>query len=104
MPDPTLSEAPTQARTGSPYVMLALATIGFAVNFWAWALISPLGPLFRDRGNLWTLTESDVALMVAVPVLVGSLGRILVGGLTDRYGGRVMFPLVSAATIVPVLF
>ena len=39
-----------------------------------------------------------------MPVLVGSLGRILVGALTDRYGGRVMFPLVSAVTIVPVLF
>ena len=45
-----------------------------------------------------------MALLVAVPVLVGSLGRIVVGALTDRYGGRVMFPLVSAATIVPVLF
>ena len=90
------------ART--PYLMLALATLGFAVNFWAWALISPLGPMFRDQGTLGDLTESDVALLVAVPVLVGSLGRILVGALTDRYGGRVMFPLVSAATIVPVLF
>jgi NNP family nitrate/nitrite transporter-like MFS transporter len=84
--------------------MLALATLGFAVNFWAWALISPLGPLFRDRGTLGTLSESDVALMVAVPVLVGSLGRILVGALTDRYGGRIMFPLVSATTAVPIVF
>ena len=84
--------------------MLAMATVGFAVNFWAWALISPLGPLFRDTGALGTLTESDVALLVAVPVVVGSLGRILVGGLTDRYGGRVMFPLVTGVTILPILF
>ena len=49
-------------------LMLAMATIGFAVNFWAWALISPLGPLFREHGTLGTLSESDVALMVAVPV------------------------------------
>jgi NNP family nitrate/nitrite transporter-like MFS transporter len=90
--------------TSRAWLMLALATLGFAVNFWAWALISPLGPMFRDSGSLGALTESDVALMVAVPVLVGSLGRIVVGALTDRYGGRVMFPLVSAATIVPVLF
>jgi NNP family nitrate/nitrite transporter-like MFS transporter len=83
--------------------MLALATIGFAVNFWAWALLSPLGPLFREKGTLGTLSESDVALLVAVPVIVGSLGRIMVGALTDRYGGRVMFPLVSASTIVPVV-
>jgi NNP family nitrate/nitrite transporter-like MFS transporter len=88
----------------TPWVMLALATTGFAVNFWAWALISPLGPMFRDSGTLGTLSESDVALLVAVPVLVGSLGRIVVGALTDRFGGRVMFPLITAATIVPVLF
>lgn len=84
--------------------MLGVATLGFAVNFWAWALISPLGPMFRDQGTLGDLTESDVALLVAVPVLVGSLGRILVGALTDRFGGRVMFPVISAVTIVPILF
>jgi NNP family nitrate/nitrite transporter-like MFS transporter len=84
--------------------MLAVATVGFAVNFWAWALLSPLGPLFRTQGTLGRLSESDVALLVAVPVLVGSLGRIPVGALTDRLGGRVMFPLVTAATIVPILF
>jgi NNP family nitrate/nitrite transporter-like MFS transporter len=91
-------------RGRSPGLMLALATVGFALNFWAWALISPLGPLFRDTGTLGTLTESDVALLVAVPVIVGSLGRIVVGALTDRFGGRVMFPIVSGVTIVPVLF
>jgi NNP family nitrate/nitrite transporter-like MFS transporter len=94
----------TNRDAGSPGLMLVMATVGFAVNFWAWALLSPLGPLFREKGTLGALSESDVALLVAVPVVVGSLGRIVVGALTDRYGGRVMFPLVSAATIVPVLF
>jgi NNP family nitrate/nitrite transporter-like MFS transporter len=89
---------------GSPWLMLVMATLGFAVNFWAWALLSPLGPLFRETGTLGVLTESEVALLVAVPVVVGSLGRIVVGALTDRYGGRVMFPLVSAATIIPIVF
>jgi NNP family nitrate/nitrite transporter-like MFS transporter len=84
--------------------MLAMATIGFALNFWAWALLSPLGPLFRDNGTLGSLTEFDVSLLVAVPVLVGSLGRIPVGALTDRYGGRLMFPIVSGLTIIPILF
>ena len=104
----TRTHAPGASVTGSqgrtPLLMLAMATIGFAINFWAWALLSPLGPLFREEGTLGELTESDVALLVAVPVIVGSLGRIIVGALTDKYGGRVMFPLVSAATIVPVLF
>ena len=99
-----VTPAPGRRGTRSPALMLALATIGFALNFWAWALLSPLGPMFRDSGALGTLSESDVALLVAVPVLVGSLGRILVGALTDRYGGRVMFPLISVVTILPILF
>jgi NNP family nitrate/nitrite transporter-like MFS transporter len=81
--------------------MLVLATVGFAVNFWAWALLSPLGPKFKDILHLSPFAQ---ALVVAVPVIVGSLGRIPVGALTDRLGGRVMFPLVSLATIVPVLY
>ena len=89
------------ARPADPYLMLTLATIGFAVNFWAWALLSPLGARFRSE---LTLSSFQQALLVAVPVIVGSLGRIPVGVLTDRYGGRVMFPAVSLVTIVPVLF
>lgn len=81
--------------------MLGLATLGFGLNFWAWALLSPLGAHFKDALALSGFTQ---ALLVAVPVVVGSLGRIPVGALTDRYGGRVMFPAVSLATIVPVLF
>src|SRR5690606_34441451 len=94
----------TTGRAGNPWVMVAVATLGFAVNFWAWALISPLGPLWRSDGSLGDLSEADVSLMVAVPVIVGSLGRILVGAMTDKYGGRLMFPVVSALTVVPVLF
>jgi MFS transporter, NNP family, nitrate/nitrite transporter len=100
----TRPDSPATPSEGRRVVMLVMATLGFAVNFWAWALISPLGPMFRANGDLGTLSESDVALMVAVPVLVGSLGRIPVGALTDRFGGRVMFPLITAITIVPVLF
>jgi NNP family nitrate/nitrite transporter-like MFS transporter len=82
-------------------MMLAVAAVGFAVNFWAWALLSPLGPKFKEVLHLSPFAQ---ALVVAVPVIVGSLGRIPVGALTDRLGGRVMFPLVSLATIVPVLY
>ena len=79
---------------------LALATIGFIINFWAWALLGPLGPGIKERLGLSFFAQS---VLVAVPVVVGSLGRIPVGALTDRLGARVMFPLVSIATAVPVL-
>ena len=46
------ASVPPAAVSGTAWLMLAMATLGFAVNFWAWALISPLGPLFRDTGTL----------------------------------------------------
>jgi MFS transporter, NNP family, nitrate/nitrite transporter len=96
-----VADRPNPASGARPWGMLALATVGFAVNFWAWALLSPLGPRFKEVLHLSPFAQ---ALVVAVPVVVGALGRIPVGSLTDRFGGRVMFPLVSLATIVPVLY
>jgi MFS transporter, NNP family, nitrate/nitrite transporter len=97
----TQASAARALPAGQANLMLAMATIGFAVNFWAWALLSPLGPALKDSLHLSALSQ---ALIVAVPVIVGSLGRIPVGALTDRFGGRLMFPVVSLVTIIPVLF
>lgn len=79
---------------------LAVATVGFMLNFWAWALLGPLAPGVKEQLGLSFAAQS---FLVAVPVIVGSLGRVPVGALTDRLGARAMFPLVSLATIVPVL-
>ena len=68
---------------GTSTRMLALATVGFLVNFWAWALISPLGSAYREELGLSAIQQ---ALLVAVPVIVGSIGRIPAGALTDRLG------------------
>lgn len=94
-------EAGEQPADRRPYIMLGMAAVGFALTFWAWALLSPLGAHFKQSLGL---TSFEQALLVAVPVIVGALGRIPVGALTDRYGGRLMFPVISFATIIPVLF
>jgi NNP family nitrate/nitrite transporter-like MFS transporter len=98
---PQAARAQTGAVPRQAWIMLAVATVGFAINFWAWALISPLGAFYTEALGLSAMQKS---LLVAVPVIVGSLGRIPVGALTDRLGARTMFPIVSALTIVPVLF
>lgn len=87
-------------KPSAAYCNLLVATIGFALTFWAWNLVAPLAGEYRDSLGLSSFQQS---LLVAVPVLVGSLGRIPAGALTDKYGARLMFPLVSALTIVPVL-
>ena len=97
---PTTSRQRTAPAAGRG-MALALATIGFAVNFWAWSLLSPLAPRYQE---LLGLSPLAVSVMVAVPVIVGSLGRIPLGALTDRYGGRIVFAALSFAVIAPVLF
>ncbi len=95
---PTESVEPTELRGQG--ANLALATWVFAINFWAWNLIGPLSATYTKA---MSLTSTQTALLVATPILVGSVGRIPVGALTDRYGGRKMFTAISLITIVPVL-
>ena len=77
--------APAAGSGGSPWLQLVMATLGFALNFWAWALLSPLGPLWRDEGTLGNITEADVSLLVAIPVgAVGGFAAGLAGGLVYR--------------------
>jgi len=102
MPGSPSSAATTSHQDTVPpgaWRALLLVTLGFGVNFWAWALLSPLGPVYAEQG-----LAQDASLIVALPVLVGSLGRILMGGLSDRFGGHLMFPLVSLLTVIPVLY
>jgi NNP family nitrate/nitrite transporter-like MFS transporter len=48
-----------------------------------------------------SLSNTEASMLVATPILVGALGRIVIGSLTDRFGGRTMFIVVSVASIGP---
>ncbi|MBB5080931.1 MFS transporter [Nonomuraea endophytica] len=80
---------------------LVLATAAFAITFWAWNLI---GPLSGSYSKALHLSPTETSMLVAIPVLVGSLGRIPVGMLADKFGGRLMFAIICFVSIVPVLF
>lgn len=74
-----------QPRTVRPATrQLALSTVAFAISFALWGLISALAPHFK---TLYHLTPTEKALMIAVPVILGSLFRVPMGALTDRFGG-----------------
>ena len=77
-----------------------MATWVSAINFWAWNMIGSLSTTYAADIEL---SSAQTSLLVATPILVGSLGRIVSGALTDRFGGRVMFIAVSLASIAPVL-
>jgi NNP family nitrate/nitrite transporter-like MFS transporter len=81
---------------------LALATLAFALCFTAWSLIAPFAKTFKhDLG----LDYTEALLLTAIPVVLGSLLRVPLGIVTDRYGGRLVFTLLLAFAALPaVLF
>ncbi len=81
-------------------LQLLLATGAFAVCFAIFGSVSAMMPILKTRLNL---SPVQVSVALALPVLLGSLGRIPLGMLTDRYGGRKVFSIVMAGSIIPVL-
>lgn len=83
----------------APIFALTAATLLLVINFWAWSLLSPLATQYAKQFNL---SQLSVAILLALPVIVGSLGRIPAGILTDRYGGRLVFGLACIVLAIPV--
>lgn len=79
---------------------LALATVAFTVCFYAWSLIGPLSPDLQEELGL---SDVQTSAIVAVPVLLGSLMRIPLGWLTDRFGGRRVFSALLSYTLLPLI-
>ncbi|HSL37514.1 MAG TPA: MFS transporter, partial [Arthrobacter sp.] len=94
------SEPLPSAATAGRTLNLVLATSASVVGFWAWNSVATLGAFYTQT---LPLTPASTGVLVARPVFVGSLGRIVVGTLTDRYGGRAMFTFVLLASILPIL-
>lgn len=80
--------------------VLAVATVAFALCFSVWGLVPPLAPFFRER---YDLTTTQVGILVATPVLLGAILRIPAGLLTDRLGGRVVFPALLLLLVPSVV-
>ncbi len=79
---------------------LVLATLAFAVSFAIWGLLAGLMPSLKKELHL---TASQASLLVAVPVILGSLGRIPAGLLADRYGGKSVMSALLFLMIVPTV-
>jgi NNP family nitrate/nitrite transporter-like MFS transporter len=98
----SVSESRGNGLFRTPQWNLALSTLAFTVCFAAWSLISPFAKSFKAEFNL---SYTEALLLTAVPVVLGSLLRIPMGSLTDRYGGRLMFSALLAVSAIPaVLF
>jgi NNP family nitrate/nitrite transporter-like MFS transporter len=74
---------------------LGLSTAAFTVCFAVWTIFSIIGIQIREQ---LSLTETQFGLLVGMPILTGSLVRIVLGVLTDRLGGRTVYTLTMLAS------
>ncbi|MGB8714656.1 MAG: MFS transporter [Onishia taeanensis] len=78
---------------------LGLSTLAFTLCFAVWTIFSILGLQLKDD---FLLSDTQLGLLMATPVLTGSISRLFLGLLTDRFGGRWVFGLLMLATAVCV--
>ena len=82
---------------GDQLKALGLSTFAFTVCFAVWTIFSIIGvKIKQDLG----LSETEFGILVATPVLTGSISRIFLGVWTEQFGGRLVFTLQMLATAV----
>ena len=81
--------------------VLAMNTIAFTACFAVWVMFSIIGIPIKE---LLELNETQFGLLIATPILTGSLMRLPVGIMTDKFGGRIVYFILLLVTIVPLWF
>ncbi|MGN6368657.1 MAG: MFS transporter [Phycisphaerae bacterium] len=98
-PESSVAAAPVSAASLRPgaTLQLSLATGAFAVCFAIFGSVSAMMPVLKKQMGL---TPLQVSIAIAIPVLLGSIGRIPLGIFTDRFGGRIVFIAVMFVSIL----
>ena len=92
----TLSDSTTTDRGGQDRA-LALSTLAFTVCFAVWTIFAIIGVQIQEQLGL---SETEFGLLVATPVLTGSLTRLALGIWTEQFGGRIVFSAQMLLTAI----
>ncbi len=74
-----------------------MSTLAFGACFAVWTIFSIIGVQIKsDLG----LNNTQFGILVATPILTGSVSRVLLGIWADQYGGRIVFTFTMLAAAV----
>ena len=79
--------------------VVSMSTIAFTVCFAVWMMFAVIGIPIKA---LLDLNETQFGLLIAMPVLTGSLSRLPLGMWTDKFGGRIVFFVLMVAIVIPI--
>ena len=80
--------------------VLIVSTLAFTVCFMVWMMFGVIGIPIKKALDL---NATQFGLLMATPVLTGSLIRVPLGIWTDKFGGRIVMTLLMALT-VPAIY
>lgn len=80
-------------------LVLGMSTAAFTICFMVWMMFAVLGVPIKE---LLQLNETQFGLLASTPVLTGSLIRLPLGMLTDRFGGRIVFFVLMLVCVLPI--
>jgi NNP family nitrate/nitrite transporter-like MFS transporter len=80
--------------TGEQARALWISTTAFTICFAVWTIFSIIGVRIKEELGL---SEAEFGLLIGMPILTGSLVRIVLGIWTSRYGGRLVYTLTMVA-------
>ena len=81
------------------YRALGLSTFAFTICFAVWTIFSIIGVKIKQELGL---NDTQFGLLVATPVLTGSISRIFLGIWAEQFGGRIIFPMQMLITSICV--
>lgn len=79
--------------------VVTASTIAFTVCFMIWMMFAVIGIPIK---KMLDLNETQFGLLIAMPVLTGSLIRLPLGMWTDKFGGRIVFFILMLSTVIPI--
>ncbi|MFA7318258.1 MAG: nitrate/nitrite transporter [Sulfuricella sp.] len=79
--------------------VVTASTIAFTVCFMIWMMFAVIGIPIK---KMLDLNETQFGILIATPVLTGSLIRLPLGMWTDRLGGRIVFFILMLSTVIPI--
>ncbi|KFF16773.1 MFS transporter [Flavobacterium hydatis] len=81
--------------------ILFLNTLAFTICFACWTLNGVLVTYLVDKGIFnWTVVETG--WLLGIPILSGSIFRLPIGILTDKYGGKIIFSVLLLLCSIPL--
>ena len=84
---------------GQQTTALTVSTLAFTVCFAVWTIFSIIG--IKIKAELG-LSDTQFGLLIATPILTGSLSRIFLGIWADQYGGKIVYTILMLVTAVGV--